>query len=217
MASSKPSFPAPSEPNLRRLGVGGTTGDRPLKAQLIVLSVLGLLVIAIPFYLLRRPTTAGKGANTGEEMTKDPGLIRSKMDAGKAQTEIEVGEIQRVRCSAAPNKQGNEGPLCDRLPRVEKALVDAIQRSGECAPRTGKSGTINFVLTIDFSSKRVNVFPGASGQWKGPQAKSAADCVEKSLPAIKWEDTDHRYRYYMIAVLATYPAPDPLSGFPEFE
>ena len=74
-----------------------------------------------------------------------------------------------------------------------------------------------FVQSRRAELNRINVFPGASGQWKGPQAKTAADCVEKNLPVIKWDDTPHRYRYYMIAALASYPAPDPLSGFPEFE
>lgn len=217
MASSKPSFPAPSEPNLRRLGVGGGSSERPLKAQLIVFSVIGLLVIAIPLYLLRRPATSEPEAGAKSSKVQDPGLIRSKADAGAPKGKVNLGEIQRVECSASPARKGNEGELCDRLPPVEKALQQAILGNVDCAPKTGKSGTINFVLSVDFSSRRLNVFPGASGEWKGPQAKSTTECVERSLPKIAWEDIPHRYRYYVIAVLASYPAPDPLSNFPQFE
>ena len=47
MASSKPSFPAPSEPNLKRLGVGGGGPERPLRAQLVVaVVVLTVVVVA---------------------------------------------------------------------------------------------------------------------------------------------------------------------------
>jgi hypothetical protein len=217
MASSKPSFPAPSEPNLKRLGIGGGSAERPIKAQLVVFGVLILLIVAIPLYLLRKPAAQTDASKAKSEHTRDPGLIRSQLDAGKPKVTVTLGNVERVQCSAAPGKQGNEGPLCDGLPRIEKALKQAIKANVECAPRTGKAGTINFVLTLDFSNKRLNVFPGASGQWKGPQAKAAAECVEKSVPQIRWDDVPHRYRYYMLAVLATYPAPDPTTGFPEFE
>jgi hypothetical protein len=216
MASSKPSFPAPSEPNLKRLGIGGGNTERPIKAQLVVLGVLVLLVVAIPLYLLRKPASGGEDAASTAH-TRDPGLIRSQLDAGKPELSVTLGDMQRVQCSASPGKQGNEGPLCDGLPQVEKAFKQAIRANVECAPRTGKAGTINFVLAIDFTNKRVNVFPGQSGQWKGPQAKAAAECVERSIPDLKWADIEHRYRYYMLAVLASYPAPDPTTGFPEFE
>lgn len=217
MASSKPSFPAPSEPNLKRLGIGGGNAERPIKAQIVVFFVLLLLIVAIPLYLLRKPDTQKEADSTAAEHTRDPGLIRSQLDAGAPRVDVTLGDVQRVQCSSAPGKQGNEGPLCDSLPAVEKGFKQAIRANVECAPRTGKAGTINFVLTLDFSNKRANVFPGASGQWKGPQAKAAAECVERSLPPIQWDDIPHRYRYYMLAVLANYPAPDPLTGFPEFE
>lgn len=216
MASSKPSFPAPSEPNLKRLGVGGGGSDRPIKAQLVVFSVLLLLLVAIPLYLLRRPA-ADTQPQPAPGKTADPGLIRSQQDAGKPKLKVELGELQRVQCSSSPAKKGNEGPLCDGLPRIERVFKEAIRANASCAPRTGKSGTINFVLSVDFQSKKLNVFPGASGQWKGPQAKAAAECVENALPEIKWEETPHRYRYYMLAIMATYPAPDPSEGFPTFE
>lgn len=176
-----------------------------------------LLLIAVPMYLLRRPASSGPGNPAASGNVTDPGLIRSTLDAGGPSPDIEFSEPQRVLCSAAPGRKGNEGPLCDRLPVLERALISSIKANVDCAPRTGKAGSINYVLTVDFTHTRLNVFPGASGQWKGPQAKASAECVEKGLPKVKWEDIPHRYRYYMIAILASYPAPNPLEGFPEFE
>ncbi len=218
MASSKPSFPAPSEPNLKRLGGGGGGGDRPIRAQLVVAGVALLVIIALPLYILRRPTMdAGDGQPDAGSAMSQRALIRTELDAGQPKGEVKLGRVQRVQCSAAPNRQGNEGNLCDRLPPLEQALARAIKTTIDCAPKTGKVGTINYVLTVNFSRKRLNVFPGKSGQWKGPQAKAAAKCVLKAMPEVQWDELPHRYRYYMLAIMAEYPAPDPLEVLPEFE
>lgn len=216
MASSRPSFPAPSEPNLRRLGVGGSGGgDRPIRAQLVVAAVVLLMLVAIPLYVFKSPS--GEAATTDDSKQAKQQLIKTQLDASAPKPKVELGPVQRVKCSASPAGQGNEGNLCDALPQLEKELARAIIKNVECAPKTGKSGSINFVLTVDFTKQRTNVFPGASGQWKGPQAKAAAKCVKRSFPEVKWDTVPHRYRYYMLAILASYPAPDPLEAFPDFE
>ncbi len=218
MAASRPSFPAPSEPNLRRLGVGSAqSAERPLRAQLVVALVFVLLVVAVPVYFLRRPSPTGSAKDSDGPKVATRGLIRSSVDAGAPTLRVKLGAPQRVKCSAAPNRDGNEGNLCDRLPAFEAALRTAIEKTIDCAPQTGKDGTINFVLTADFTKKRLNVFAGASGQWRGPQAKAAAKCVLRSLPAPDWDTIVHRYRYYALSILASYPAPDPLEGLPNFE
>lgn len=218
MASSRPSFPAPSEPNLKRLGVGGSsTGERPLRAQLVVGSVVLAVLIAVPVYLLRRPSEARPESESEGRLPAKRALIRTALDAGAPAPAITLAPIQRLRCSAAPDREGNEASLCDSLPLLENAFSLAINTTVDCAPKTGKEGSINFVLTVDFTNKKLHVYPGASGQWKGPQAKAAAKCVKAALPEIAWDSISHRYRYYMLGIMATYPAPDPLRGFPEFE
>src|SRR5262245_8869391 len=65
MAGPRPVFPsAPSEQSLRRLGVGGggSGGDRPLRAQIVVALVIGLMLIAVPLYLWRRPSASDQAA-----------------------------------------------------------------------------------------------------------------------------------------------------------
>ncbi len=219
MASSRPSFPAPSEPNLRRLGVGGGAGgDRPIRAQLVVAAVAVFMVVAVPLYLFKSPSGDADDAEDGKTAKEAKrSLIRTEVDASAPKSKVELGPVQRVKCSASPAKQGNEGNLCDALPQLEKDFSNAILKNVDCAPKTGKEGSINFVLTVDFTRKRINVFPGASGQWKGPQAKAAAKCVKGAFGEPNWDSIPHRYRYYMLAILASYPAPDPLEAFPEFE
>ena len=216
---SRPSFPAPSEPSLRRLGVGGRGGgggDRPLRAQLVIALVVGLILLGVPLYLMRRPSGTENAPVDGG--LSDAWVVASDArrdagsDGGGDGHAVKLGPVQRVKCSASPGSSGQEGALCDSLEFFEKALAESIRKNVACAPRTGKQGTLNYVLKIDFRNKTLGVFPGASGEWKGPQARRAATCVRRALPAPPWDTIQHQYRYYMIAIMATYPPPAPIPG-----
>lgn len=207
-------FPsAPSEPRLRRLGVGGRSGgsDRPLRAQLVVALVGSLIVLAVPLYLWRRPS-AEETVKPDAEPVKEMASQVKALDAGEKDAEVKdervkLGEAQKVKCSASRAARGQEGALCDSLPFFEESLKKAIRDNVECAPRTGKPGTLNYVLDVDFTRKTLHVFPGASGEWKGPQARRSAQCVFRSLPQPKWQEIRRQYRFYRIAIMASYMPP----------
>jgi hypothetical protein len=113
-----------------------------------------------------------------------------------------------------------EGGMCDALPALEKALGAAIKATVDCAPKQKEEGSINFVMSVDFTARKLHAFPGASGSWRGPLARKASDCVNRALPLPDWGAMPHQYRYYWIAILATYPSPSSLSvpaGTPTFE
>ena len=209
---TRPSFPAPSEPSLRRLGVGGNGGDRPLRAQLVVALVALLILIAVPLYLWRRPTgdanSGGASASASAALLLASALAEARLEAGVQEDRVELGAIQKVKCSASQRAKGQEGALCDELSFFETALSQAIVDNVGCAPQVASGGTINYVLQIDFRRRAVNVFPGASGSWKGPQAKRATQCVKRSLPSVDWDSIQHQYNYYMLAIMATYPDPN---------
>jgi len=215
------------EPRLRRLGVGSSAGlDRPLRAQLVVAGVAGVILMAVPLYLMRRPSGAPIA-------TPEPSVIRSAakpqaapmpVDAGlappKAVERVRLAAAQRVKCGSSPTNARLEGGLCDALAPLEKSLAAAIRASVDCAPKQKEGGTINFVLSVDFTNKKLHAFPGASGSWRGPLARKATDCVNRALPMPDWGAIPHQYRYYWLAVLATYPSPTSLSvpaGTPSFE
>jgi hypothetical protein len=221
------SFPsAPSEPNLRRLGVGSNgSGDRPIRAQLVIALVVGLILIAVPLYLWRRPggkdSAPADAGSSASALTISPdaaAFTSTPIDAGGSGERVKLGPPQKIRCSAGPGAVGQDGTLCDTLRPLEEGLAKAIQENRDCAPRGPKDGTINFVLTVDFAQRKLHVFPGASGSWKGPQARRATQCVRRALPSVAWESLKHQYRYYQIAILATYgpPAANPRST-PTFE
>jgi len=213
----RPVFPsAPSEPSLRRLGVGGSGsgGDRPLRAQIVVALVIGLMLIAVPLYLWRRPSASDQAApdqsaprSSASAAGTVPVLGQVTLDAGRVLERVRLSNAQRVKCSAGAARAGQEGSLCDSLPYFEEALAKAIRENADCAPKTGKEGTINHVLTVDFTQRRLHVFPGASGGWKGPQARKATECVKRALPAPAWDSIPHQHRFYSIAILATYLPP----------
>jgi len=211
--SMRPPFPsAPSDPALRRLGLGPSGGRaRPVRAQLIVIIVLALTLLAVPLYLMRRPSPKAVvqlDAGTAQSTSAAPSIAlpapKLPEASGFAPEKLKVSEIRKVRCGASA-KNASEGEACDSLPVFKKALLDAVKTTLDCAPRSNKPGTINFVLEIDFTRKLLHVFPGASGEWRGPKARRATKCATDALVAPDFTTAVHQYRYYAIAVMATYP------------
>jgi hypothetical protein len=182
-----------------------------LRAQLVVALVAVLILLAVPLYLWRRPS----GTENAPEASAEPGqgLMASALPSAAMQVpemkddRIKLGQVQRVKCSASSRLAGQKGALCDALPFFEEGLEKAIRENFDCAPKTGKRGTVNYALTVDFTNKKLNVFPGASGSWRGPQARRSAECVERSMPAPEWDKLRHQYRYYVVAIMATYEPP----------
>lgn len=225
----RPSIPSLSgEPRLRRLGQGSSgSSDRPLRAQLVVAGVVGVILIAVPLYLLRSPagtTTTAPEPSASASAFAQPARP-TPLDAGAAPPSAPVERVrlaspQRVKCGASATNARTEGGLCDALPAVEQALATAIKASVDCAPKRKEEGSINYVVSVDFNARRHHVFPGKSGSWRGPQARKAAACVARALAPPDWGTIPHQYRYYWIAIMATYPLPSSQSlppGTPQFE
>jgi hypothetical protein len=217
--SIRPPFPsAPSDPALRRLGVGPPAGhSRPIRAQLIVVVVLGLMLLAVPLYLWRRPSLAAKAKAEPSSLPSAssapaivlPTTVPNLPDAGALEPErVTLAQVRKVRCGAT-SRQSSDTEGCDGLAFFEKALAEAIKSSADCAPRSPKSGSINFVLEIDFARKNLHVFPGASGDFRGPKARRTTKCVQNALPVPDWGTIVHQHRYYAIALMATYPGTKP--------
>jgi hypothetical protein len=220
---SRSSFPAPKsgDPSSRRLGVGsGSSRDRPLRAQIVVALVAVCILIAVPLYLLRRPggksaalasASVALDAGKAPPAVSDAGALLAPLDAGKPPERLRVAAVQHVRCGASAGG-GHEGNVCDSVPFFEDALSKAVRENPDCSPKANEQGTLNYVLTVDFQRKALHLFPGASGQWRGKQARRAIACVKRAFPAPDWATIQHQYRFYTIAVLASYlPANAPPS------
>jgi hypothetical protein len=198
---------------VRRLGVGSSGGgDRPLKAQVIVALVCVMMLIAVPLYLWRKPSTTAStpvpsaSASVALGPQAVPKSSAEPAAAPVAEPRVTLGPVQKVRCGSSAAAAPNEGTLCDSLGPFEDALKKAIIETEQCAPKAKTKGSINYVLTIDFPRKKLHVFPGASGEWRGKQARRAATCVKSAIKAPDW-NAPHQYRFYALAVLATYAGP----------
>lgn len=170
------------------------------------------MLIAVPLYLWRKPSTRSTAGQPVASASSSTGPQASPKAPGAAPAtaapppRLTLGAVQKVRCGASPSASQNEGSLCDTLGPFEEALKKAVLSSEECAPKAKVKGSINFVLTVDFVHKKLHVFPGASGDWHGKVARRAATCVNNAVKISDW-NVPHQYRYYAIAVLATYAGP----------
>ncbi len=211
---SRSTFPSgSSDPSSRRLGVGSSSRERPLRAQIVVALVVVCILIAVPLYLLRRPGGKSAAASASASAIVDggkaplppasAGVAVTPLDAGKPPERIRVGTVQRVRCGASANG-GHDGNICDGVPAFEDALTKAVRDNPDCTPKPNEQGTINYVLTVDFSKKSLHLFPGASGGWRGKQARRSVQCIKRAFQQPDWTTLQHQYRFYTIAILATY-------------
>jgi hypothetical protein len=189
--------------------------DRPIRPQVILSLLVALVLLAVPLYLLRSP-----GEKEQKKEKEAPVGFAPSVPAGievkKEDERVALSEVQRVTCSSAAGVVGKKGRLCDEQPFFEKALAEAIREAIDCAPRTGEAGSLNYVLIVDYNQNKLHVFPGASGMWKGPQARRATQCVKRALPAPEWEKLPHNFRYYELAIMAEYKPPPP-TATPLFE
>jgi hypothetical protein len=193
-----------------------------VRAQIVVAVMVALSLAAVPFYLLRHPGTANKtGADAGAPSAQPSASAApaAAPEVRKPPERIRLGPPQRVRCGAG-TKGGQEGNLCDQLGTLEEALAKAIRENENCGPRVKEPGSINYVLSVDFVKRNLHIFAGASGDYHGPQARRSATCVLRAMPKPEWEAIRHQFRYYSIAILATYLPESALAsptGPPKFD
>lgn len=207
--STQPSIP-PSEPaHFRHLGQGG---DRSMRVQMIVALVAGLVMIAVPLYLLRRPhadaatdpkAAAAASGSAGELSALAPNTAPPPPTAPKTPG-LTLADAKVVKCTK-PGEGKTPPEQCDRQPYFEEALVKAIRDNVSCMPANSPGGTVSYVLDIDHRKKKVHAFAGKSGTLKKKTAKEVVTCVNRSLPTPDWAQVPHQHVRYQINVLATYP------------
>jgi hypothetical protein len=193
--------------------------------QLIIAGVFGFSILAVLLYLMRRPSGLEHAArddaaspSSSASAAAPSAIVRTKVETQeKPPVRVKVSTVQRLRCGSSPKNLASEPGLCDSLAFFEQAIVKAVLENPDCAPKAKEEGTINYALAVDFRNREFKLYPGRSGSWKGPQAKKAAECVKRALPAPTWDTMGHQYRYYLIALLATYPAASNAAELPDFK
>lgn len=203
LSSSPPSQPSP----YRYLGRGG--GDRPVRVQIIIALVAGMILVAVPLYLWRRPkpesipsadaaVVADAGVSDAATLATPPVFA---INAGPPP--VSLSPFTTIRCqNPGPGKTSPE--RCDHVTFFEDGLARAIRENTACAP-TGKSQvTVSFVYEFDFKTKKTNLFSGKSSSVKKEKVKELLRCVKRALPKPDWPTIPHQYVRYKINVSATY-------------
>jgi hypothetical protein len=212
--SSPPSQPSP----YRYLGRGG--GERPVRLQIVIALVAGLVLVAVPLYLWRRPRpepipsadAAQHDAGVPTQQTAlaadagatgTAGAVMATGDGG-APRSITLSPYTTIKCeNPGPGKTPAE--RCDHVTFFEDALARAIRDNAACAPSIKSPVDVSFVLETDFRRKKVNVFVGKSSTIKREKTKELLRCIKRAMPTPDWATVSHQYVRYKVKVTATYP------------
>lgn len=210
-SSSRASVP-PSEPrsaSRASFSQVDLSADRPARLQMLVALVLGLVLVAIPLYLWRRPRAESIAATGSADAGVDPNAAAapttsaSPADEGKPT----LGEPKSIMCQdPGPKKTAPE--QCDRLADVEKAFAKAIEdTAASCIPKDAGGGTIQFVADVSFKRKALNVSTPKDGRTmkNGKVVSACQSAVKSRLQAVSLDAVQHAHARYKIAITASYP------------
>jgi hypothetical protein len=193
-----------------------------VRVHVIVTLVALLVLVAVPLWIWRRPhpiaappeasaAAATPAGDAGGAPASSAAGVASAASApafeGAGTPRDTLADAKPVRCSA-PGAGKIAPERCDRLPAFEDALAKAIRDNPSCTPPAAASGTVSYVLAVDFKRKTTRVWLGRSGTMKGRTPRQLVRCVSKSLPPVDWAaQTQHQYQRYDVGVMATYAAP----------
>ncbi|GAC1525747.1 MAG: hypothetical protein NVS3B10_24480 [Polyangiales bacterium] len=209
-SASRASVP-PSEPRGASRGSFSQldlSADRPARLQMIVALVLGLVLVAIPLYLWRRPRAESIAATGSANAGIDPNAAAAEAttspppDDGKPT----IGEPKSILCQdPGPKKTAPE--QCDHLADVEKAFAKAIEETSGCVPKDAGGGTIQFVADVSFKRRAVTVATPKEGRTmkNGKIVSACQSAVKSKLQALSLEAIQHAHARYKIAITVGYP------------
>ncbi len=169
---------------------------------MIVALILGLVLVAIPLYLWRRPRADSISVGNGSGET--PVLPAVTAAAVAPEEKLVVGEAKILSCSEP--KKGSPAP-CDRAPELESALSKAVEETASCVPRDAGGGTIVYVAEIAVKKKTVAVTTPKDGRTL-KNAKVASSCekaMKSKLSLLPFDSMKLEHARYKLSVTATYP------------
>lgn len=202
LRSTPPSQPSP----YRQLGSGG---QQPVRVQMLIGLVVGLVLVAVPLYLWRRPEQASQEslealAADGGEVEMDGSVPYVPLVDAAATPKVKLGAFEVIRCQD-PGSGKTPPSRCDSIEFFENALATAIQDNALCAPSTKTGATISFVLDFSFRRKTWKVFHGKSSSLPKSRTTELFRCVTKAMPTPDWGAIPHQHSRYVVNVKATFP------------
>jgi hypothetical protein len=204
--------------------------DRPARLQMVAVLVLGIVLVAIPAYLWRRPRSeavtvtsqAGQAGQAGSAAARPGGALPESAPIGSppaqaappADTGVALSEARVMECHD-PGSKRTPPTECDHLAPIEKGLAQAIQANAACLPTAAGGGSLVYVVDVSFQRKRNPValtLPRDGRALKNPRstASSVAACgsaVKRGLAGVTLDGIPHAHARYKIAITASYTPP----------
>lgn len=171
--------------------------------------VVGLVMVAVPLYLWRRPEPASDGG-AGEAADAGAATIDGSVshvplvDAAALAPRVKLSPFKTIRCvDPGPGKTAPE--RCDHITFFEDGLTRAIRDNALCAPETTTGVTVSFVMDIDFRRKKLKIYRGKSSTVPSSRTKELFNCVKRAMPTPEWSTIPHQHARYVVNTKATYP------------
>lgn len=182
-----------------------------MRVQTIIALVAGLVIVAVPLYLWRRPAQGGRHEPATPLVDAGVGLLLDGatpyvplVDASTATPPVKLTPFKTVKCQdPGPGKTPPE--RCDHVTFFEDALGRAIRENALCAPTADKGLSVSYVMEIDFRRQKLKLYHGQSSSVPRTKTKDLFRCVEKALPTPEWDTIPHQHARYVVTVTATYP------------
>jgi hypothetical protein len=175
---------------------------------MIVALMLGLVLVAIPLYLWRRPRAESIPVAAG---AADASVLPAVTGAPTAGTEekLVIGEAKTLSChDPGPKKTAPE--QCDHVVELEKALAKAIEESSSCVTRDMGGGSIIYVADVTFKKKTAALIttPKEGRTLKSPKVVGGCErAIKSKLANVAFETMKHEHARYRVSITATYPGP----------
>ncbi len=172
---------------------------------MIVALTLGLVLVAIPLYLWRRPRAESIGPSGSAEAGAAIASPVSAPSAEVVDAKPILGDPRNVMCQS-PGGKKTPADQCDHLPEVERALASAITEAARCMPKEVGGGTVTYVADVSFKRKTIHVGTPKEGRSvKNPKVVAACQAaVRARLQTLAFDPIVHAHARYKIAITATY-------------
>jgi len=176
---------------------------------MIIGLVVGLVLVAIPLYLWRRPEQADATATPEPTATGSAAASASSdyvplVDPDEV-PRVKVSPYRTIRCQdRGPGKTPPE--RCDHVTYFEDALTRAIRENALCGPETKTGAEISIVMDVHFRKKKLEIFRGKSSSIPATQTTELFKCLKRAMPKQpNWSSIPHQHTRYVVNVKATYP------------
>jgi hypothetical protein len=213
----------PSEPqaaSYRTAADAQAAADRPVRIQLIVALLVGLVLVATGLYLWRRPRAEVDPSLAASVDPSDAGSFAVASDAApmtfassvdaSPSSGVTLSDVRMLSCHDKGSKK-TAPDQCDRLSSIEQGLARAIEQASSCVPVTAGGGTIEYVLDVSFGRKRhpmtVSLPKGARSMKNVKVLAACKKAVSGAVNAMALDGVNHAHARYKMSVTATYPGP----------